>query len=68
MSSASTAELGNMQALLVKMLLARLLAKDEARTGEYLEEEVDYCLGVLHDHGGPHDDVSEAEHLAKEVA
>ena len=27
-----------------------------------------YGLGVLHDHGAPHDDVNKAKHLAKEVS
>ena len=68
LSSTSTAELGNGKALLIEELLARLLAEDEARVGEIPEEEMDNSLSVLHDHGAPHDDVSKAEHLAKEVS
>ena len=67
LSFAST-KLGNGKTLLVEKLLARLLAEDEARTGEIQEEEVDYGLGLLHDHGAPHDDVSKTAHLAKEVS
>ena len=66
LSSAPT-ELENREALLVEKLIARLLAEDEARAGEIPEEEVDNGLGVFHDHGAPHDDMSKAEHLAKEV-
>ena len=67
MSSASTAKLGHRPTFLVEKLVAILLAEDEARAREVTEQEVDDGFRVLHDHGAPHDDVSELEHLAKEV-
>ena len=67
LSSASTAELGHRATFLVTQLIAVLLAEDEARAREIAEQEVDDGPRVLHDHGAPHDDVSDLEHLAKEV-
>ena len=67
MSSASTAELGHRHTLFIEQLVTRLLAEDEARAREVMEEEVDDGLRVLYDHRAPHDDVSKVEHLAKEV-
>ena len=67
LSSASTAKLGHRLTFLVEQLDAVLLAEDEARAREITEQEVDDGFRVLHDHGAPHDDVGELEHLAKEV-
>ena len=67
LSSATTAELWNRHTLFVKQFIAILLAEDEARARKIAEEEVDDWLGVLHDHGAPHNDVSYIEHLSKEV-